>query len=183
MIKGKRIILRTIREKDLDEYISLQQMINERGEFFPLTLRSETELRKKYSETGFWTEELYLMLVTDLDSRILGYIAAFKSHNYFLGLEVGYQIFKREDRGKGYMSEALELFCAYLFDWRPLERLYLTIVPGNIASRRIAEKAGFKLDGTLRKAAYNWGEYCDLEIFSLLRAECPGLKAVWEKQT
>ena len=178
MIEGKNINLRLLRESDLEEFVALTQQVNDRGGYYPLTIRPMAEQKKTLQENGFWCEELYLMLVTDKDDNMLGYIGAFKSHRYFTGLEIGYIIFNPETRGKGIMTEALKLFTAYFFDLHPYPMLYLIIVPKNDASRRVAEKAGFKQDGVLRNSGFNLGEYCDLAIYSLLKEECRHLHDV-----
>ena len=43
------------------------------------------------------------------------------------------------------------------------------IVPENTASRRIAEKCGFVLEGTVRGAFFNGGRNHDVVLYSLLR--------------
>ena len=43
------------------------------------------------------------------------------------------------------------------------------IVPENAASRRIAEKCGFVLEGTARGAFFNDGRNQDVVVYSLLR--------------
>ena len=178
MIEGKNINLRLMRESDLEDFVAQTQRVNDRGGYHPLTIRSMAEQKKLMEENGFWSEELYLMLVSDKNDKMLGYIAAFKSHRYFTGLEIGYIVFKPENRGKGIMTEALKLFTAYFFDLHPYPMLYLITVPENDACRRIAEKAGFKLEGVLRNSGYNLGEYCNLAIYSLLKEECKHLHEV-----
>jgi len=180
MIEGEKIILRTFKEEDLDEYFRLSNNILQRGEYYPIRLRSEAEWRKKFAENAFWDEEMGMFLITDKKGKFVGEILYFKSHIYFTGLEVGYNIFQDSDRGKGYISEALKIFTAYLFDAKNIPRLYLAIIPGNIASIKVAEKCGFRLDGVLRKANFHHGEYTDLEMYSLMRGECPSFPEVME---
>ena len=43
------------------------------------------------------------------------------------------------------------------------------IVPGNVASRRIAEKCGFTYEGRVRGAFFNDGRNHDVDLFGLLR--------------
>jgi RimJ/RimL family protein N-acetyltransferase len=45
------------------------------------------------------------------------------------------------------------------------------IVPENGASRRIAEKCGFTLEGTVRGAFFNDGRNQDVVLYSLLRTD------------
>jgi RimJ/RimL family protein N-acetyltransferase len=94
---------------------------------------------------------------------------------------VGYIILRREDRGRGYGTEALRIFSAYLFDAKPTERLQLVTMAGNVPSRRIAEKCGYQLEGTMRKFGFVRGKYVDAVMYSLLREECPTLAEVLAK--
>ncbi len=57
----------------------------------------------------------------------------------------------------------------YLFGAKKQHRIQLDIVPENTASRRIAEKCGYQLEGTARGAFFNAGRNQDLLIYSILR--------------
>lgn len=59
----------------------------------------------------------------------------------------------------------------YLFAVKKQERIQLVIVPENAASRRIAEKCGFTLEGTARGAFFNGGRNQDVLVYSLLRSD------------
>ncbi len=63
---------------------------------------------------------------------------------HFTGPTVGYWV-APEARGRGVATRALELVCAWT-DKRPLR---LTTHPDNVASQRVAEKAGFRRIGTV----------------------------------
>lgn len=60
-------------------------------------------------------------------------------------------------RGKGYMTAALEAVCAYGFDVLLMERIVWKAYVGNEGSRRVAEKAGFVFEGTMRRAITHRG--------------------------
>jgi RimJ/RimL family protein N-acetyltransferase len=98
-----------------------------------------------------------------------------KEPSYQSGYEVGFVVFRREDRRKGYTTEALRIFSAYLFELKPIPRLQLGTHVDNVAARRVAEKCGYKLEGTLRQAWFARGTYVDYALYSLLRDECPSL--------
>jgi len=178
MIEGKKIILRTIREDDLEEMFNLTSKFSERGEYWHLKLSSEPMIKKEFRETGFWDDRMGRLLIADKSGRLLGEIVYFTGVWYMPGYEIGYQLYRKEDQGKGYMTEALTIFTAYLFELKPIERLELTLNKGNAASRKVAEKCGFKFEGIKRKAIYQRGLYHDIELFSLLRHECPALSKV-----
>ena len=178
MITGKKIILRTIIKGDIEEYLSLVNDLSQTGAYYPLRVISEQEFKKKFEENGWWEDDLGIMLITDKSGKIIGNIAFFKSDKHIVGYEIGFRILREEDRGKGYMTEALKLFSAFIFESKPITRLALNTSPGNIPCIKAAEKCGYTHDGTLRKAVFNRGEYLDLEMFSILREECPTLNDV-----
>jgi len=178
MIEGKNIILRQFRESDLDEYFRLNNLISERGEHYPLRIFPEVKIRKMFEEDGIWSEKRGNLLITDKSGRLLGDIGFFSDSHYIAGFEVGYQIFLRADRGKGYATEALKILTAFLFESKEIPRLFLATVSENIPSKKVAEKCGFKYDGTMRKAGFCRGELHDIDYYSLMREECPSLKEV-----
>jgi ribosomal-protein-alanine N-acetyltransferase len=182
MIEGKRVNLRLFEEKDLDEYIPLLNQFTDIGPFFPIRLFSPTEVRKKFQDSGYWSDDEGHMLVTDKQGRLLGEILFFKGLVYQSGYELGYVIFRQQDRNQGYMSEALRLFSSYLFELKPIPRLQIHTAKGNQPSRRIAEKCGYQYEGTLRRVGFLRGAYVDGELFSLLREECPPLSEVLQSE-
>ena len=177
MLEGNRVILRLFREEDLAEFVRLYNQYPERGEFYPVTIRSLAACRNEFREKGWWDEHEGRMLITDKQDRLLGTIFFFKGAPYQEGYEIGYTLFKRADRGQGYVSEALPLFTAYLFEIKPVRRLYLHTARDNAASQKVAMKAGFSHEGTLRSAFFMRGRLHDCEIYSLLRDECPPVNA------
>ncbi|MDF2532841.1 MAG: rimL [Clostridia bacterium] len=173
MIIGKKINLRMVKQSDLDELIPLMSDTVERGEFLNPNMVNEVMYKKRYQETGFWNDEFGSLLITDKNGRLLGDIAYFKGVGYLPGFEIGYNIFRREDRGKGYITEALKLFSAYLFEIKTINRLEVHADKDNTGSRKVAEKCGFTFEGIKRQAVFSRGAYCDLAIYSMLRHECP----------
>jgi RimJ/RimL family protein N-acetyltransferase len=119
-----------------------------------------------------------MMLVTDKDGRMVGTIVFFQGMRHEAGYEIGYTILRREDWGKGYAGEALRIFSAYLFALKPIARLHVKMIKGHVASRRVAEKCGYRLEGTFRKFGFCRGQVHDHEVLALLREECPSLAAV-----
>ena len=178
MLEGKQINLRLFRAEDLEEFLALESKCTERGAYYPISLHPLPVAQKHLNETGWWEEHAGRMLVTDKQGRLLGTVFFFQGCPFGSGYEIGYLILRPEDRGKGYMSEALRIFSAYLFALKPIPRLYLRLSVGNAASRRIAEKCGYQHEGTQRKYMFIQGEYQDCELFSLLREECPPLAEV-----
>ena len=57
---------------------------------------------------------------------------------------------RREARGQGAATKALRLVARWAFEALGVERLHLTTAPENVASQRVAERAGFTREGLLR---------------------------------
>jgi ribosomal-protein-alanine N-acetyltransferase len=177
MIRGKTIILRTIREIDLDSLYARLSDLTARGTYVPLDLISETTFRRQFHEHGFWNDDYGRLLICDPEDRLLGSIWYFRAAPYFDGLEIGYQLFDTNRRNSGIMTEALSLLTHYLFATRKINRLQLAIGPQNIASKRVAEKCGFSFEGTARGAIFHQGSNHALAIYALIRTDLNSLEA------
>ena len=87
---------------------------------------------------------------------------------------VGYWV-TAEFRGRGVATAALRLLCLWAFDVLALRRLELFVVPGNIASQRVAERCGFLREGLLRShlVMRSTGERADSLVYGLLPHDLP----------
>jgi ribosomal-protein-alanine N-acetyltransferase len=74
-------------------------------------------------------------------------------------------------RGFGMAAEAVDALAVALILEHGFQRLELRVAPGNTASRRVAEKAGFTYEGLLRNAGYVHSGRVDLEVWSLVAAD------------
>ena len=170
MIRGERIALRTVRLTDLPALYLRISDLSIQGEHLALPLRSEPSFRKEFDETGFLDARRGRFLVTDLEDRMLGTIVYF-SVNYMDGFEIGYHLFDPALRNTGVMSEALRLAVRYLFASHKINRLQIATAVDNEASKRLALKSGFRLEGTLRGNVFHHGHNSDSLLYSLLRDE------------
>jgi len=82
-------------------------------------------------------------------------------------LEVGYHVM-RPLQGRGYATEAAAAARDFARDRLGARRLTAIIHPANLASQRVAEKAGFLREGVLRAWAEQHGRRVDLVMWSLL---------------
>ena len=90
-----------------------------------------------------------------------------------VGAEVGYWL-GSGFRGKGVATAALRLMSGHAFRAHPeLRRLYAVPFASNRASARVLEKAGYRLEGTLRQSAVKDGRILDQWMYALLRNEAP----------
>lgn len=178
MIKGKKIDLKLMKKEDLDEFVTLTNDTEETGDYYPYIIRTYSETLQIYNDNGFFSKDGGRLLIKDKSNQIVGAISFFKNAAYVCGYEIGYQIFRKENRGKGYVSEALKLFSAFLFEHFPINRLQICMEADNKASEAEAKKCGFTYEGTMRNAWTVRGRTISNLVYSMIREEAPTLNEV-----
>jgi RimJ/RimL family protein N-acetyltransferase len=105
--------------------------------------------------------------------RVLGSIGVRFNEDGDVG-EVGYWM-RADARGKGFTTRAVVLASRWAFARGGVARVQLRADTENFGSRRVAEKAGFTLEGVLRSVHWNarLGRRQDHAIYSLLPGELP----------
>jgi RimJ/RimL family protein N-acetyltransferase len=84
--------------------------------------------------------------------------------------EVGYWV-DPAARQRGVATQGVRALCAWAFATLDLEIIEWRAEVGNIASRRVAEKAGFLIEATLRRRQVHRGMRVDVWVGSLLKGE------------
>ena len=171
MLNGDRVRLRPVRAADVDQVYDAHMTIRNRGAFFPLGVMSEPAFRREFAEHGFWQKTEGMLLILNPAAEIAGHIEFFRPVSYWDAFELSYQLYDDRHAGHGYVTEAVQLLVDYLFGAKKEHRIHLVIVPGNGASRRIAEKCGFTLEGTVRGAFFNDGRNHDVLLYGLVRTD------------
>jgi RimJ/RimL family protein N-acetyltransferase len=101
------------------------------------------------------------------DGRVVGCIWTKRTDWVARSTEVAYAI-AADVRGFGVAPEAVDAVTVALLLEHGFQRTELRVPPGNVASRRVAEKAGFTYEGLLRNAGYVHSGRTDLEVWSLV---------------
>jgi ribosomal-protein-alanine N-acetyltransferase len=104
------------------------------------------------------------------DDRLVGCLWIRRTDWTARSTEVSYAV-APETRGFGLAAEAVDALAIALILEHGLQRVELRVAPGNVASRRVAEKAGFTYEGLLRNAGYVHGGRVDLEVWSFVAAD------------
>lgn len=79
--------------------------------------------------------------------------------------EIGYWL-GEEHWGKGIMTEAVKLVSQFGFDKLGLVRIFGTTYHPNEASKKVLQKAGFKLEGVMKKGAKKNNQFFDLHLYA-----------------
>ena len=83
--------------------------------------------------------------------------------------EIGYWCRKRFQR-QGYITESTEAITKFAFEVLGAKRVEIRVDPNNVRSRRIPERLGFELEGTLRNDALSTsGELRNTLVFAKIQ--------------
>jgi RimJ/RimL family protein N-acetyltransferase len=110
---------------------------------------------------------VHLMMLERSSGELVGSISLFKTDWEARSSEVGYGV-RPDRRNRGYASEAVVAVARWALTEGGMQRIQLCAVTGNLPSLRVAEKAGFQREGTLRRAQLEDHGLHDLAVFSLL---------------
>jgi RimJ/RimL family protein N-acetyltransferase len=113
---------------------------------------------------------VHLMMLDRAVGQIVGSIGLFHADWEVRSVEIGYGV-RADERGKGYATEALGAVARWALTEGGVQRTWLTANTDNVASVRVAEKAGFRREGTLRRTGLEDDGLHDQALFSLLDDE------------
>ena len=104
------------------------------------------------------------------DGRLVGSFGLKRTDWQARVSEIGYWV-APWGRGEGLATEATVAIARWLLIEQGFERLVLRAATGNVASQRVAEKAGFTREGVARNAGFTNSGRVDLVVFGLTRAD------------
>lgn len=91
-------------------------------------------------------------VVDPAGGRLLGNVSLFAIDSEHLTASIGYRVVP-DVRRRGVATAAVSAVAAWALGPRGLARVSLQHATANVASCRVAEKAGFELEGTMRSAS------------------------------
>ena len=107
--------------------------------------------------------------IVDSEDGLIGGIGFELEHDiYRISAEIGYWLGK-DWWGQGIATRAVQALTDWAFNNFALERIQAGIFETNPASGRVLEKAGYNLEGRLRRKVIKEGEVLDLFMYSRLR--------------
>jgi len=139
------------------------------------TAADEVAFLRRTNEHFGREESLNLVIVVD------GTVAGMISYNQFdhanHSADIGYWL-GTAFRGRGIMTQALASLCDLGFQDYGLNRLEIRAAVDNLASRAVAERAGFQAEGVLRQHEKLVDGYHDEQVYGYLRATWAGVKGL-----
>ncbi len=172
--RGDRVFLRLPAASDRGEWIKLRRAnwsYLRRAEPTPLlgTDPCGVAAFDRMLASAVTDRTLRLLICALSNDQIMGQISfGGISRGCFQSCFVGYWI-GRAFAGQGLMIEALSLAVQYAFAQMDLHRIEANITPGNHASRRVADRCGFRYEGRARRLLHLAGRWRDHERWAIIR--------------
>lgn len=170
--EGKKVRLRPLSMDDLD---NVMKWVNDSDVTrtlmtgrYPMTRESEREWLEAHVKPS--TTEIHYAVET-LGGDYLGGVNLFRVWSVERHAELGIVIGNKEQWGKGYAREAIQLLLKYGFEQLNLHLIYLHVYADHPRAIHLYESVGFKHEGRLRDRVYREGKYHDFLIMSVLRSE------------
>jgi len=164
MIAGHQIILRPFERRHLDV---TRTWLND-AENARLLNRacaiSEVEHQRWFAGLHDHASRVYLAIERLDNAGHVGNVWLWDIDSRHSKAEVRIVIGDHSVAGRGIGSEAIDLVCRYGFEVLNLHRLYAYVLEINPRARRAFEKAGFALEGTLRKDRWADDHYVDVFV-------------------
>jgi len=116
-------------------------------------------------------KEPFFFIRAIAEDKVIGFISGWglnwQHGDTFFGIGLGEEDFW----GKGYGTEALQLFLGYVFREMNLRRVSLNVFGYNPRAVRSYEKCGFRIEGRVRQAMLREGKRWDMIYMGILREE------------
>jgi [ribosomal protein S5]-alanine N-acetyltransferase len=164
------VILRPIREGDLDDLCRYSTDPDAGGEFEWTGFKDPKALRRRWEEDG-WLGAEHGRLAVECSGSFAGDVS-YKDRSQGVSkgaiYEIGIALFP-EHRGHGVGTTAQRLLVQYLFDNTAAHRLEAYTEVDNVAEQRALEKVGFEREGVRRATHFRAGAWRDSVMYALLR--------------
>ncbi len=162
-----KFTLRPWLETDLDslvKYANNPRISNNLTDAFPYPYRKENG--EKFIKMAMSQDPRHIMAIV-LNNEASGAVGIHQQKDVFRkNAEMGYWL-AEPYWGKGIMTEAIKQMIPYGFENFDITRIFARPYGTNMASQRVLEKAGFKLEATFEKTLFKNGEFLDELIYAV----------------
>jgi [ribosomal protein S5]-alanine N-acetyltransferase len=186
-LETERLYLREL-NPEVYKYLFTECNSSKIAEYLGLNTSKEVETeREKYNQglVTYFSTFLSFHILDKQSGRVIGKCGYHTWAPTHRRAEIGYELYADEDKGKGYMTEALAAILAYGFEQLNLHRIEAYIAEYNTPSAKLLKRYGFSVEGNARGHYVVDGINEDSLLLSLLQPEYEQLKSSWgvKKQT
>jgi len=133
--------------------------------------KSLAQLEQEFDANVSDPDPAVVRMVIEAEGRAVGDIDLFHIDQRNRNADVGLGIWRSEDRGRGFGTDALRTMLRWGFRHLNLHRIELSVEPENLRAVHVYEKLGFVREGMRREHHYDDGTYRDELIMALLGRE------------
>jgi RimJ/RimL family protein N-acetyltransferase len=129
----------------------------------------ETEVLVRQGQARFLLrQDLWLLLFEKGKNQLVGSSGLHRIDWNVPSFEIGYWV-RTQNAGQGYMTEAVRAIADFAFLHLQARRVHIHCDERNAGSRRVAERAGFRIEATLEKAQLaNDGTLANIVVYCRL---------------
>jgi ribosomal-protein-alanine N-acetyltransferase len=163
---SSEVFLEPISDKRKEEFLSLAKISRDFHRKWSNAPSTPSQFLKYMGRIGNETYRCFFVC-RRIDKKLVGVINVSQIYfGNFRNAYLGYYVFQPYAR-KGYMSAGLSLVLRKAFNTIKLHRLEANIQPGNIASKKLVARAGFRLEGFSKRYLKVDGKWCDHERWAI----------------
>ena len=166
MLRADNIILRSIENKDADllyKAINTPELVRFNAPFKPVH-----EVHHLEWLTNLLNDASKELFAIEISEEVVGCIQLIDIHPIHRSAELTLRIFDEENRGKGIGTKSVRLLCEHAFTDLGLVRVWLRVFSSNEKAIEAYKKAGFLVEGLMKKAAFIKGEFVDMVVMARL---------------
>ncbi|HZJ52942.1 MAG TPA: GNAT family protein [Myxococcaceae bacterium] len=164
--RGSRVLLRPLQNRDASETVRLVRASRALHRSWVHAPRDRAAFRS-YLHRSRQDTVRTLLVVRREDGAIVGLFSLSQIfHGNFRSAYLGYWV-GAPYAGRGYMGDGLELLLRHAFGTLKLHRVEANLQPGNIASRALVRRAGFRREGYSPRYLKIGGRWRDHERWAI----------------
>jgi RimJ/RimL family protein N-acetyltransferase len=173
MLQGQRIRLRSLSRDDLPRLWEFNNDLEVElaGGGDPPTPQSLERLQAEFDQDAGKGGRDGAAFAIEADGKFIGQCALFNFNSHAQTCELGITIGDKAYWGQGYGRESIALLVDYAFRQRNLHKVWLQVHARNARAISAYVACGFREEGRLRAHVWSNGQYDDLLMMGLLRAE------------
>lgn len=176
ILQGKLVHLTALAKDDLNTFTSWYEDagFSRLLDAVPAAPKSKEQWEKWLEETEEDKDSYIFAIRLNQGNDLVGYLELdgilWNQRNCWMGIGLG----QRENWGKGFGREAMELALKFAFHELNLHRVQLSVFSYNQRATTLYQKLGFTREGVFREFLERDGQRFDMILFGLLRSEWEG---------